>query len=85
LRLETELLRQIKIKPSADIRNKEAMDRVLDSINPSSVSCTAYKHVPLMEKIHLRRSIPTLEEPKPADLSCLYNEEICNDIYGQSG
>jgi FlaA1/EpsC-like NDP-sugar epimerase len=34
LRLETELLHKIKIKPCSRYRNKEAMDRVLDSINP---------------------------------------------------
>jgi FlaA1/EpsC-like NDP-sugar epimerase len=35
LRLETDVTYKIKIKTVvADIRNKEAMDRVLDSINP---------------------------------------------------
>jgi hypothetical protein len=59
------------------------MDRVLDSINPGSfmrrLTTCAFNG---------RKSIsviPTLRNQKPADLSCLYNEEICNDIYGQSG
>jgi FlaA1/EpsC-like NDP-sugar epimerase len=40
------------------------MDRVLDSINPGSVSCGGLQHVPLMEENPSQAIYTNIEEPK---------------------
>jgi FlaA1/EpsC-like NDP-sugar epimerase len=85
LRLETEYYRIQNKTVVADIRNKEAMDRVLDSINPVVFHAAAYKHVPLMEENPSQAIYTNIGGTKNlADLSCLYNVKKCNDIYGQA-
>jgi FlaA1/EpsC-like NDP-sugar epimerase len=58
----------------ADVRNKEAMDRVFKQYQPQVVfHAAAYKHVPLMEENPSQAIFTNIEGTKNlADLSCLY-------------
>lgn len=58
----------------ADVRNKEAMDRVFRAHLPQVVfHAAAYKHVPLMEENPSQAILTNIEGTKNlADLSCLY-------------
>ena len=58
----------------ADVRNKEAMDKVFRTYNPQVVfHAAAYKHVPLMEENPSQAILTNIEGTKIlADLSCLY-------------
>jgi FlaA1/EpsC-like NDP-sugar epimerase len=58
----------------ADVRNKEAMDRVFKRYQPQVVfHAAAYKHVPLMEENPSQAIFTNIEGTKNlADLSCLY-------------
>ena len=58
----------------ADVRNKEAMDRVFRTHLPQVVfHAAAYKHVPLMEENPSQAILTNIEGTKNlADLSCLY-------------
>jgi FlaA1/EpsC-like NDP-sugar epimerase len=77
LRLETEvLLTNSKIKTVvADIRDREAMDRVFRFYKPQVVfHAAAYKHVPLMEENPSQAIYTNIGGTRNiADLSCLYN------------
>jgi FlaA1/EpsC-like NDP-sugar epimerase len=59
----------------ADIRNKEAMDRIFKLYKPQVVyHAAAYKHVPLMEENPSQAILTNIEGTKNlADLSCLHN------------
>jgi FlaA1/EpsC-like NDP-sugar epimerase len=59
----------------ADIRNKEAIEKVFKSFSPQVVfHAAAYKHVPLMEKNPSQAILNNIEGTKNiADLSSLYN------------
>jgi FlaA1/EpsC-like NDP-sugar epimerase len=59
----------------ADVRNREAMDKVFRSYNPQVVfHAAAYKHVPLMEENPSQAILTNIEGTKIlADLSCLYS------------
>ncbi|MBG6109846.1 FlaA1/EpsC-like NDP-sugar epimerase [Flavobacterium sp. CG_23.5] len=76
LKLETESINtNAKIRTVvADIRNKEAMDRVFKTYMPQVVfHAAAYKHVPLMEENPSQAILTNIEGTKNiADLSCLY-------------
>jgi FlaA1/EpsC-like NDP-sugar epimerase len=58
----------------ADVRNREAMDKVFRTYNPQVVfHAAAYKHVPLMEENPSQAILTNIEGTKIlADLSCLY-------------
>nr|WP_315164817.1 nucleoside-diphosphate sugar epimerase/dehydratase [uncultured Flavobacterium sp.] len=58
----------------ADVRNKEAMDRVFKKYEPQVVfHAAAYKHVPLMEENPSQAILTNIEGTKIlADLSCFY-------------
>jgi FlaA1/EpsC-like NDP-sugar epimerase len=58
----------------ADVRNKEAMDRVFKSYRPQVVyHAAAYKHVPLMEENPSQAILTNILGTKNlADLSCVY-------------
>jgi FlaA1/EpsC-like NDP-sugar epimerase len=58
----------------ADVRNKDAMDRVFKTHLPQVVfHAAAYKHVPLMEENPSQAILTNIEGTKNlADLSCLY-------------
>ena len=76
LKLETESINtNAKIRTVvADIRNKEAMNRVFKTYMPQVVfHAAAYKHVPLMEENPSQAILTNIEGTKNiADLSCLY-------------
>jgi FlaA1/EpsC-like NDP-sugar epimerase len=76
LKLETESINtNVKIRTVvADIRNKEAMNRVFKAYIPQVVfHAAAYKHVPLMEENPSQAILTNIEGTKNiADLSCLY-------------
>ncbi len=59
----------------ADIRNKEAINRIFKLYQPDVVyHAAAYKHVPLMEENPSQAILTNVEGTKNlADLSCLYN------------
>ena len=58
----------------ADVRNKEAMNRIFKKYQPQVVyHAAAYKHVPLMEENPSQAILTNIEGTKNlADLSCLY-------------
>ena len=58
----------------ADVRNKEAMNRIFKKYQPQIVyHAAAYKHVPLMEENPSQAILTNIEGTKNlADLSCLY-------------
>ncbi len=76
LKLETESLNSnsIIVTLVADIRNREAMNKVFKTYNPQVVfHAAAYKHVPLMEENPSQAILTNIEGTKNiADLSCLY-------------
>ena len=76
LQLETESLNSDSeiISLVADIRNREAMDKVFNAYLPQVVfHAAAYKHVPLMEKNPSQAILTNIEGTKNiADLSCQY-------------
>ena len=76
LKLETETLNSSSeiITIVADIRKKEAMDRVFRNYMPQVVfHAAAYKHVPLMEENPSEAILTNIEGTKIiADLSCVY-------------
>ncbi len=76
LNLETEVLpTNSKIRTVvADIRNREAMDKVFRLYNPQVVfHAAAYKHVPLMEENPSQAILTNIGGTKNlADLACLY-------------
>ena len=76
LQLETEGLNSDSeiISLVADIRNKEAMDKVFNTYTPQVVfHAAAYKHVPLMEQNPSQAILTNIEGTKNiADLSCQY-------------
>ena len=76
LQLETESLNSDSeiISLVADIRNREAMDKVFNAYSPQVVfHAAAYKHVPLMEKNPSQAILTNIEGTKNiADLSCQY-------------
>jgi FlaA1/EpsC-like NDP-sugar epimerase len=59
----------------ADVRNKEAMNRVFKNYKPQVVyHAAAYKHVPLMEENPSQAILTNVEGTKIlADLSCIHN------------
>jgi FlaA1/EpsC-like NDP-sugar epimerase len=75
LRLETEVSFQaLKYYQVADIRNKEALNKVYNLYKPQVVfHAAAYKHVPLMEENLRKRFSPMLKEQKTWQIWCEYN------------
>ena len=77
LKLETESFESYTkiVTVVADVRNREAMNKVFNSYNPQVVfHAAAYKHVPLMEENPSQAILTNIEGTKIlADLACLYS------------